>query len=215
VSSILLYLFGISAVFAGIANCRRGLAGAADPDERTYRESLANTSHGQAVWRLVVLVMTTWGAYSLYWFYRNWKQLGPYIGQSRNPAYGVLFLLVPVYNFFEVYKQFRSIRVLADQNGVSHVFSPAYLTAGFVLLYSELIFLFFSPWKVSLLAGIGIGLLMVSLTAWLLAIAQRTLNEIWEKLQPDLPMRHAFYDIEGAALLGGLFMLYVLFEIYW
>ncbi len=154
--------------------------------------------------------------YLLYWFYRNWRDLRDEIGLKVRPGLRTVGLLVPLLNFYLIYDQFRLIRDADRTAGQRPVFLFA-ATSGF-LTFSNLTALlpdFFWPLLFDrLTAVLFILLLVLTAASWLLAclslaLVQRGLNRLWEKIHGKREVKNYFSSGEKALIgtFGSIFVL--------
>lgn len=153
------------------------------------RDGGAGYSRGQLPAHLVTLWVLTLGAYSFYWFYRNWRDLGELTGDEVHPALRTLGLLVPFLNMYLVYRQFRVVEHLAQDDGDTIGYDPAVLTACFFVFVA--VGNLFALWPVSLLAAI------------VTVPVQVAVNRFWARRERDLPLRDRFEPYELAVMVAG------------
>ena len=91
-------------------------------------------SRGQLPAHLVTLWVLTLGAYSFYWFYRNWRDLADITDDEIHPGLRTLGLVVPFLNIYLAYQQFRVVGDLAAADGDRLRYDPGVLAALFFSL---------------------------------------------------------------------------------
>lgn len=162
-------------------------------------------SNVQALWRLIILYLITFGLYYIYWFYRNWKHLKIHKNLNISPGLRTAGLLVPILNILFIYRQFRDINNFAKQAGCTAYSSPGWLAIGYALLWNVSLPLFSYGQRLTnpaLLFWISILCLIANLLALLLLMpVHKTLNRYWKTEQPDREIRTEFSGVEIAFLL--------------
>ena len=176
------------------------------PDASSWRE-VGRCSNAQPLSHLALLFLLTFGTYSIYWFYRNWKDLKAYKDPDITPWWRAFGLFVPIYNIFLIYGQLRDIRDAAQAVGSRADFSPGWVTAGMFLFHA--VFVEVSDYAFQLTQPVlGLDLLQIAIELVALSlflVVQNTLNSLWAKVQPDLDLRPGFAPGEwGALVVGGL-----------
>ena len=149
-------------------------------------------SRGQLPAHLVTLWVLTLGAYSFYWFYRNWRDLADITDDEIHPGLRTLGLVVPFLNIYLAYQQFRVVGDLAAADGDRLRYDPGVLAALFFSLVA--VGNLFALWPVSLLAA----LVTVPI--------QSALNRIWARREDGLPVRDSFEMYEVAIMIAGLLL---------
>lgn len=160
-------------------------------------------SFKQPIWKLVFLYVFTFGLYEIYWFYRNWKHMKIHKNLDIRPGFKILSLLIPIYGWIIIDKQFKDIKDFARSVGCDTYSSPGELTAGLVFLHSlySLISRLPNPYA-------NLSLIVNILPVFILITVQKTLNNYWMKEQTALPERKGFSGIEIAIIiLGGIFLI--------
>ncbi|MEE8312357.1 MAG: DUF4234 domain-containing protein [Candidatus Binatia bacterium] len=149
-------------------------------------------SRGQLPAHLVTLWVLTLGAYSFYWFYRNWRDLADITDDEIHPGLRTLGLVVPFLNIYLAYQQFRVVGDLAAADGDRLRYDPGVLAALFFSLVA--VGNLFALWPISLLAA----LVTVPI--------QSALNRIWARREDGLPVRDSFEMYEVAIMIAGLLL---------
>ena len=149
-------------------------------------------SRGQLPAHLVTLWVLTLGAYSFYWFYRNWRDLADITDDEIHPGLRTLGLVVPFLNIYLAYQQFRVVGDLAAADGDRLRYDPGVLAALFFSLVA--VGNLFALWPISLLAA----LVTVPI--------QSALNRIWARREDGLPVRDRFEMYEVAIMIAGLLL---------
>lgn len=158
-----------------------------------------NYSNIQPYWKLFLLNFFTLGLFSIYWFYRNWKDFKEDLGWILNPTWRTVGLLVPWLGIYFVYQQFRDIKKLAELEGVKTNLLPI---INAICYYSLMSILSFSrPNTLDQFAFDAFLLLLIGVT---LIPPQRTLNAIWSKRQPLLSARKSLTLSEAVFLVFGI-----------
>lgn len=144
----------------------------------------------------------TLGLYEIYWFYRNWRQLGAYKELDILPGWRTAGLFVPIYGQYLAYDLFRNIRDLAKALGVDKSYSPGLILFGWLTLIA----LWFLPHPLWFF-----GLLSV----WPLVAVHKVLNSYWQKTQPGLAEKLEFAREEKfLLLLGGILLFFVFSKVF-
>ena len=131
--------------------------------------------------KLIILNILTLGIYHIYWTYRNWKYIKKYAKKGIRPGWRTVGLIVPIYNIWLIYDQFRSIIELANKKKVKTSWSAGGLTALFVILAiittriswklpEDYIFIFLEP-------------ILTSIAILPLIPIQNYFNRYWDKVQ--------------------------------
>ncbi len=155
-------------------------------------------SNIQPYWKLFILNFFTLGLFSIYWFYRNWRDFKEDIGWSLNPTWRTVGLLVPWLGIYFIYQQFRDIKELAKREGVKTHLSPV---VNAICYYSLMAILSLS--RPSTLAQFIFSAVVVLLIGGVLVPPQITLNAIWSKRQPLLSPRRSLTLSEAVFLVSG------------
>jgi hypothetical protein len=166
-------------------------------------------SNAQPVWHFVLLTIATFGAYQVYWFYRNWKHFKIHKNLNISPGWRTVGLFVPILGVVLAYRQFRDIGDFAKEAGVDKTYSPEWLFLSWVIPQFLYVLLpgYSLPGPLQFLYSLLVCLLLV----WPLAVMQRMLNAYWEKVQPELPVRTDFSGGEIALLIiGGILLILAL-----
>ncbi len=106
--------------------------------------------------RLITMSLVTFGLYQFFWFNRTWKILRAYSRPHLEPGNLTWLLLVPFYNFYLVYNQWKDVNTMV-MNGKDRGFPVVPVFIGWLVLSAwvclaakiEAGFLFFSPWFAS------------------------------------------------------------------
>ncbi|TFH22961.1 MAG: DUF4234 domain-containing protein [Myxococcales bacterium] len=149
-------------------------------------------SRGQLPVHLVTLWVLTLGAYSFYWFYRNWRDLAEITDDEIHPGLRTLGLVVPFLNIYLAYQHFRLVGELTAADGDRLGYDPGVLTALFFSLVA--VGNLFALWPVSLLAAL------------VTVPVQSALNRIWARREDGLPVRESFEMYEVAIMMAGLLL---------
>ena len=160
-------------------------------------------SNAQAPWRLVLLSISTFTVYHIYWFYRNWKHLKKHKNLDISPGWRTVGLFIPIYNIVLIYRQFRDIKHFATASGCKSYSSPGWLTLSYIFFTILTFEIWGFGWKMTPTetSETFFGLLAV----WMLVIVQQTLNSFWKKEQSELEIRTKFTNGEIALLvIGGI-----------
>ncbi len=181
-------------------------------------------SQGQEIGTLVLLSVLTYGFYTIYWFYRNWKDIQHAHNRQLHPVLRTVGLFIPLLNIFLVAQQFKHRRALGKESGGTAYFAWIWTTIGFLVLGYTYSFytvtaimssLSETPDKLTLLGMAIIDLITFGLLGLLLAAAQRVLNEYWKKMEGHLATRHSLTAGEITWLVfGGMLWLLGIIEIF-
>lgn len=129
--------------------------------------------------RVVLVCMLSSGFYMLYWFYLTWKQLEVETGERHYPVWHVLGVLVPIYGWFVVLRHLRAVKHLQEKVGISPSVNPGRLLIPFFIGNV----LQFQSVRFSGTAGLVLVIIGVVLIAVFLTLAQRHLNDYWQRLK--------------------------------
>lgn len=132
---------------------------------------VGNISYTRPVWQLLLLMVLSCGLYMYVWCYQNWEDLKNTRNWDIRPVFKTLGLLIPVYAFIVLYRQFKNIEEVAEIEGVGIPVRSGWF------IFSILISPFF------LRFGDYLGVL-ISVMAILLPfiLCQIALNTYWKKL---------------------------------
>ncbi|NJD76210.1 MAG: hypothetical protein FIB08_03830 [Candidatus Methanoperedens sp.] len=167
-------------------------------------------SNAQPIWHLIILSFLSLTIYNIYWFYRNWKHLKIHKNLDISPGWRTVALFIPVISIFLVYEQFKDIRDYAVQRGYKAYSSPGLLSLGYLFL-NVLSLILFSGDSLNPVEILAASTIIYTLSAMLLIVVQKTLNEFWMNEQPELKMRTNFSGGEIIVLIiGGIFWILVL-----
>lgn len=174
-------------------------------------------SNAQPTWHLLLLSVLTSGLYELYWFYKNWRHLKLHRNLCISPGWRTAGLLVPILNFFLIYRQFRDIKSFALELGSETYYSPGKVALGYTFLsVASLAISLYSAQSTnhSVLLGFTLICFTVALAATLLLmVIQKILNACWATAQPHLPLRTNFSRGEILLLvIGGIVTILLLLE---
>jgi len=133
----------------------------------------------QPVWQFVVLSILTLGIYDIYWYYKNWKHLKAIQFSNFSPVLRTIGLLIPIVNFFIIYKAHKDYRYLIIEKGINRDIYPGLIVL--VIAISFALTRLPDPyWLLCFIATIP------------LAIVQDILNELWDTVQVGKPRRTAW-----------------------
>ncbi len=164
--------------------------------------ALQRFSNAQPVWHFVLLSLVTFSLYQIYWFYRNWKQLRLYEGWDISSGWRTVGLFVPILNIFLIYNQFQYIRDFARVSECGRLFSPGWITLGWIF-FNALAYLDDPFW------------FLAFLSVWPLGLVQSVLNSYWKKKQPGLVVKTKLSGGQIALLvIGGIFWILVLIGVF-
>lgn len=137
---------------------------------------------------LVLLNVLSFGLYSLYWFYQNWRSLEEVHGTKLRPALRTVGLMVPILDIFLIADQWKRIHDLNTHDSKSY-FPLAWTVLGYLSLsylyftYVILAIISFTtdmpPSSGEMIGGMFIDLIAFTLLGLLLAVPQRALNAYW------------------------------------
>jgi len=151
-------------------------------------------SYAQPVWHYVLLSLSTFSLYDLYWFYRTWRQLRDAENWDISPGWRLVGLLIPILNLFLFYGLFKKISNTVRTESGGFFISPGWMLLGW-LGCNALASLPYPYWILSFLSILIIG------------TGQNALNKHWSNKQPHLTMR--------ASLSVGQIVLLLLGGICW
>ncbi len=178
-------------------------------------------SHIQPLYQLILLNLATFGLYTIFWFYRNWRDIRDFTGERISPEWRTASLLMPVVGMALVR---RYLPDLATPAMVLSLIGVYYLRAFF---REDLDTLRYKVKGIGRMTGHGdpygkwfILVFLVSLrVSWPLclictiplAIVQHRLNEYWAEGEPDLPIRTGFKALEIGVVVVGVCLSVVAF----
>ncbi|MDH5765331.1 MAG: hypothetical protein OEZ38_04875 [Gammaproteobacteria bacterium] len=140
--------------------------------------------------KLIVLYISTFGMYPIYWFYKNWKLQKDKFGQAVIPALRSIF-----YIFF-THSLFRKIEVAADDKDIKVVWGGSSLATIFVLLTVLTNFLDVFTRNTDEIGMVDyIGLLMIFIILWPLYVIQGVVNRVNNDPEGKLNSSYSFYNI--------------------
>lgn len=149
-------------------------------------------SRGQLPRHLITLWVLTLGAYSFYWFYRNWRDLAELSGAPIRPGWRTLGLIVPFVNVVLVYNLFKTVALFTSEDGEEFEYPPIFLTAAYFLLVA--------------LGNLSQFPAFSLLTVVVVLPLQNALNRSWSRREPGLQIREEFVGYElviiGVALVA-------------
>lgn len=168
-------------------------------------------SRQQPLWHVVVLSILTCGAYPVYWFFKNWRDLKSEATSERvanaklepfsdiSPLLRTIGLAIP---FFNIYMAVTQIKGIAELNPSEKSYSKQHpliasgLVVGFLI---GILFLYRLP---------GILYMLCFAAGVPLAFAQSWLNNYWRSIEPaELIVRQAFTGKELIAVILGSLLL--------
>lgn len=164
-----------------------------------------------SVKRLVFMGILSGWMYTVYWFYRTWKQYKNHTSHKAYPILHGLGTLVPIMDLFIIYGHFRDYGKLFGQRGVALYFSPA---AAVIVAIASLVFSFASLQAnvtdfAGVLAMIAIAAFPLLLALWVLVSMQINLNVYWSSFPSAGPAKIGKGEII-VAILGVARWLFVL-----
>ena len=139
-------------------------------------------SRGQLPRHLIALWVLTLGAYSFYWFYRNWRDLAEFGGLPIRPGWRTVGLIVPFVNVLLVYNLFKTITLFSSEDGEDFGYPPVFLTAAYFLLVA--------------LGNLSQFPAFSLLTVLVVLPLQNALNRSWARREPGLRIREEFVGYE-------------------
>jgi hypothetical protein len=165
-------------------------------------------SRQQPLWHLIVLNILTCSTYSLYWFYKTWRDLAaqaetpqgleePKLDQFRkiSPMLRTIGIFIPIWHLWLAFHLFSGIAKLYPESNTLPSRHPNYTAAAVLALVFAVLQLGHLPEPYHVLAFTA---------AVPLAIVQGWLNDYWKSIEPaDLIVRHAFTGKELIALVAG------------
>jgi len=169
------------------------------PTETLSANYTQRSSDLQPLWHFVLLSITTFGLYHIYWFYRNLRYLRVYNGLDISPIKRTVGLFIPILSLLIVYNLIFDLRDFARDGGVNRLYEPGWIFLGYLVSLSLYTLLPDPYWILGLLS-----------TVVALAIVQRTLNFYWEVKQPCLP-RKTNYHFLGEIQLSASTLQFVVF----
>ena len=165
---------------------------------------------GLSLRKFLILQFITFGLYTIYWFYRSWKQINMtgVRKEKIRPGLRTLGLFVPVYNFWLAYDLFRDIFMVASKNKIKTNRTTGemflfFIVASFISLRTDIMFMkMYGPLAM-------LPLLIVLLPAVTLIPIQKIMNAYWAKER--VPVENSFNCRE--VLIVCLFVIILLIYI--
>jgi len=149
-------------------------------------------SNVQPIWHFSSLYIFSFGLYSVYWFYKNWKFIKERNKLNISPFWRAIFHGIFAYSLF------KKILVQAKEKGYTENYSPGFLT----ILYIIIVLLRRLPEPYWLISFFSIVPLTMVINA---------LNYHWRQEQPNLKERTNFSGKETALLvIGGILWIFAL-----
>lgn len=78
--------------------------------------------------RLVLFSILTFGAYEIYWFYKNWQAIKKFEGQKISPFWRTIFAV------FFCHGLFKKILESAKSHNYQNLYSPGWVATAYILL---------------------------------------------------------------------------------
>lgn len=183
----------------------------------------SRTSPRQEPGYLVLLMVLSFGLYSSYWFYRNWRLLKEQGHSKIRPALRAVGIAVPLLDIYLTVTQLKSLKQLTSKAGGGAYFPAGWVSFGsllFCYLYGATGILFTlaslsesAPLSSDVFAWLMFSFLFSLLMGLVLIVPQRALNEYADTLQA--PPRKGLTTGEIAWLsIGGLAWVLSLAELY-
>ncbi|MBT9544525.1 MAG: DUF4234 domain-containing protein [Candidatus Sericytochromatia bacterium] len=147
-------------------------------------------SYGKTLQKVILLNYLTFGLYSFYWFYRNWKDFRGKIWLTDGPPPWLftLGLLVPFLGIYLLYRQFSQINeYIPPEAAAPRTVAPLLLS---LLWFSQAPLNRMSArmdWPEPIAT-----LFILVLSTFVLASFQRNLNAYWQYEQPESPLQNRF-----------------------
>lgn len=169
-------------------------------------------SRQQPLWHVVVLSILTCGAYPIYWFFKNWRDLKAEATSERgaananlepfsdiSPLLRTMGLGIP---FFNIYMAVTLIKGIAELNPLEKSYSKQHplIASGLVVAFLiGILFLYRLP---------GILYMLCFAAGIPLAFAQSWLNNYWRSVEPaELIIRQVFTGKELIAVILGSLLI--------
>jgi RNA polymerase subunit RPABC4/transcription elongation factor Spt4 len=141
----------------------------ANPQNAHYNVGMLQESNVIPIRRLALLMILTGGLYTFYWYYKNSTSLKEYYHEDTSPVLFTILLLIPIVNWIIIYELFNQYEKKLKLENI-----PSYSSGGNLIVW----------------------ILLPFLQIWVLINIQESLNELWKKEQPELPVRRSFSDVE-------------------
>ncbi len=157
-------------------------------------------SYGLPILHIILFNIFTFGLYTIYWFYRNWKHLKAHKNLDISPGLRTVGLFVPILGIIMIYEQFMDIKNFAEETGTETYSSPGLLTLGFIV-FNFLTVLLPDFWFIITLA------LVLSITIYV----QTYLNKYWLQEQAGIPLKKGFSSTEIILMIiSGVFIGFII-----
>jgi hypothetical protein len=173
--------------------------GSPDGNARPLKAS-GRTRFSRAVFmpRFFLDMIVSFGYYDLWWIHKTCKLLKGEKRLAGDPLGFAFFCFVPGLNYVYIYRLFKAVKEFGRDESVPRMISPLLRSLTYATMYNLFYFFIFK----SNLAGnlpitfFFLSVLLIFLKSWFLLSPQKILNEIWEKREPDLPLKKDQYGSE-------------------
>ena len=170
-------------------------------------EKVEGSSNVLPFWKYFLLIMSTFGIYEFWWFYRTWKflrhahnkRLGKDL-QDKGHGFWVYFgatvgTALPIVNLFFTWNLFSGVQKVAIENNLPPRYSVKWLFLSYHLLILASFVFGFIVKGLQLRTGPDCAYMKISDLAFAVAplmmlyFVQKQINDYWRKYQPNLPVR--------------------------
>jgi hypothetical protein len=168
----------------------------------------------QETGQLILLCVVSFFLYEIYWVYRNWKYVREYRGLDISPFWRTVGSLVPIVSLFVTFSLFTRLHDFGKDEGVETYKSPGLLIF-FVAIFGAAYWTLFFFEKTThqggtLLLTRMFEICLNGISLIIPVTVQNSLNNIWKRKEPNLPIREGHTDGEIAVMIVG-----VIFWIFW
>ena len=179
-----------------------------DGRQQLTREQI---TYGNERWpsQFLFMYLCSFGLYYIWWSYKNWCQLRDFRKLPIGPRKRTLGLFAPLISIYFIYLQFFDIDEAAKSVEIENrtpieVSMIAYIALN-AFIVSVLGQMNHSSWALLVYLFSIVGL------AYVFYRSQSTLNEYWQKVQPDLPMKKNWSIGQAVVIvLGGFYFVVML-----
>jgi hypothetical protein len=142
--------------------------------------------------KLIVLSICSFGAYNIYWFYKNWKFLKVTQGLNIRPIWRAG---LPI---FYCYSLFKRVRECANENNEYVKYSPGWLAVGYVLLSIS--------WQTTGSQSHSFLWLITMLAVLTLLPVQNVINSLNAKVASNIDINERFSGWNITTIVFGIIM---------
>jgi hypothetical protein len=168
--------------------------------------------------RFFLDLIVSLGYYDLWWFHKTCRLLEEEKRLPGDPLAFAFLCFVPGLNYVYMYRLFEAVKEFGRDESVSRTISPLFRSLAYATMYNLFYFFIFK----SNMAGnlpitfFFLSVLLIFLKSWFLLRPQKILNAIWEKREPDLPLKKDQYSSEDfwPFLIGASLWIYFIVRLF-